>query len=256
MSSRFPQTNLTHECLLRIRSYIAEHELRPGDRLPSLQMWSKELGVSMVVVREAFTTLRGLGLVEIHQGRGVFFRGLEDTNLIDILGFTHSLDGFTQQEIIEARAMLELTTLELCIARATPADIEELESLLPRIGCADPRDSGEHSVHKLFHQTMLRIAGNRFLEGIGMPLLNTYWILGNSGALRPVGLTAQEMQEDHSLYVQAMREHDSSHSRELVDHHLLHLCSEHHIFPFAAPSPGLSAALGGLEPVPARDYAP
>jgi len=201
----------------------------------------------MVVVREAFTTLRALGLVHIKQGSGVFLRGLEDTNFIDILAFTYSLDGFTQQEIIEARAMLELTTLELCIARATAQDVAELEKLLPGIAAADPKDSGDLSVHKLFHMMMLCISGNRLLQGIGMPLLNTYWILGNSGSLGASGpMTAQEMLADHTLYVRAIQDRDVTHTRELVDQHLLHLCSKYGIFPFAAPSKDLARILGNL----------
>jgi len=247
MSSRFPRTNLTHECLASIRSYIAERHLGPGDKLPPLQEWSKELGVSMAVVREAFTTLRALGLVSIHQGRGVFLRGLEDTNFIDSLAFTYSLDGFTQQEIIEARAMLELTTLELCIARATEKDIQDLEALLPNITLPAPKDNTELSAHKLFHKTMLRISGNRLMQGIGMPLLNTYWILGDNGVLGAKNtLTNQEMLGIHAVYVQAIKDRDSTHTREMVDHHLLCLCSKYGIFPFASPSDSVKRVLNNF----------
>lgn len=243
MISRLPRTNLTQECLKRIRSYISEHGLRAGDRLPTLQEWSTELGVSMVVVREAFTALRALGLVEIHQGRGIFLRGLQDTSFIDYLALSHNLEGFQQLEVIEARAMLELSTLELCIARATDSDIAELESIIPLFATANPQDGSYDAVHRLFHQTMLRITHNRLLMSVGMPLLNTYWILGNSGAFDIVYPTHQEMLTDHVLYVEAVRLRDRAHSRELVDHHLFNLCSRHGIFPFAEPSSELAQSV-------------
>ncbi len=248
MSSRVVHTNLTQECLKRIRSYIAEHELQAGDRLPTLQEWHEELGVSMVVVREAFTTLRALGLVEIHQGRGVFLRGLEDINFVDVLNFTHSLEGFSPQDVIESRAMLEFTALELCIARATDADIAELEAILPLMDDARSTNSSYLPAHRRFHQSMLRMTGNRFLEAVGMPLLNTYWLMGNTGALRSGLPSPDEMLRGHARYIQAIRERDSTHTRELVDQHLLHLCSKNGIFPYAAPSSAaasLSAAAKG-----------
>ena len=248
MSSRVVHTNLTQECLKRIRSYIAEHDLHAGDRLPTLQEWHEELGVSMVVVREAFTTLRALGLVEIHQGRGVFLRGLEDINFADILTFTHSLEGFSPQDVIESRAMLELTALELCIARASEADIAELEAILPLFDQARSSKASFLPAHKRFHQSMLRMTGNRFLEAVGMPLLNTYWLMGNAGALRSDLPSPDEMTLGHARYIEAIRERDSTHTRELVDQHLLYLCSRNGIFPYAAPSSALAgvlAAAGG-----------
>lgn len=64
--------SLTRQCVHIICSYIQSNGLGATSMLPSVQDWGKILGVSTVVVREAFRSLEALGLVEIHHGRGIF----------------------------------------------------------------------------------------------------------------------------------------------------------------------------------------
>ncbi len=55
-----------------IRTKIKSGELRPGDRLPSISQLQKQYGVSAQPVKSALLVLQTEGLVEGHQGRGVF----------------------------------------------------------------------------------------------------------------------------------------------------------------------------------------
>ncbi len=55
-----------------IRAKIKAGELKPGDRLPSISQLQKQYGVSAQPVKSALLVLQTEGLVEGHQGRGVF----------------------------------------------------------------------------------------------------------------------------------------------------------------------------------------
>jgi GntR family transcriptional regulator len=57
-----------------IRDRIKSGDLKPGDKLPSISELCAHYGVSTQVIRSAMLTLRAEGLVEGHQGRGVFVR--------------------------------------------------------------------------------------------------------------------------------------------------------------------------------------
>ena len=57
-----------------IRTQIKSGELRPGDKLPSISELCKQYDVSTQVIRSAMLMLRAEGLVEGHQGRGVYVR--------------------------------------------------------------------------------------------------------------------------------------------------------------------------------------
>jgi len=235
--SRPQRTSLTRQCLHSVQEYILANGLHAGDKLPSQQEWAEMLGVSVLVVREAFQALQALGLVEIQHGRGIFVRGPEEVDFLDFLAFGRPLSGFSLEEVIEARAMLELAVLESCIARATPEVIRELEEILEQIRKAPPPPGEDSRPHKLFHQAMLRASGDRILGILGMPLLNTFWVLGNTGRMY---LTEKELAADmvaiHEAYLEAIKNRDFSRTRELVDQQLLGLCSKYHVFPFADAS--------------------
>jgi GntR family transcriptional repressor for pyruvate dehydrogenase complex len=243
--------NLTRQCVTSIQRYIATNGLGSGDKLPTLQEWTEMLGVSIVVVREAFRSLEALGLVDIQHGRGIYIQGVEETDLLDLLAFTRSLDSFSLEEVIEGRAMLELVVLESCIARAGDAEIAELAGILAQMREDPPLPGTDSDLHKLFHQAMLKATGDRLLFNVGMPLLNTFWALGNNGSLQlPPEAMELDMVAAHADYLTAIQDRDLSRTRILVDRHLLGLCSRYQVFPYVelvhqadAPSPdqGVSA---------------
>jgi GntR family transcriptional repressor for pyruvate dehydrogenase complex len=234
-----PQRNdLTRQCITSIQHYIAVQHLQSGDKLPSLQQWADMLEVSVAVVREAFRALEALGLVDIQHGRGIFVCSLEEVDFVDFLAHQRSLDRFTLEEVIEARAMLELTVLEACIARATEENIEELEYLLQTFAQDPPPIGVDSPLHKQFHQAMLKASGDRLLFSIGMPLLNTFWALGNSGQIQfPDEIQQIDTLAIHTAYVDVIKRRDFSQTRALVDRHLFGLCSELHVFPYAGALP-------------------
>ncbi|MGC1214858.1 MAG: winged helix-turn-helix domain-containing protein [Micromonospora sp.] len=55
-----------------IRDKIASGEYAPGDKLPSLRELIAHYGVSAEPVRSALLILQAEGLVEGHQGKGVY----------------------------------------------------------------------------------------------------------------------------------------------------------------------------------------
>ena len=67
-----PRTPDYQRIATEIRDKINAGELRPGDRLPSISQLQKQYGVSAQPVKSALLVLQTEGLVEGHQGRGVF----------------------------------------------------------------------------------------------------------------------------------------------------------------------------------------
>jgi|BEDMetMinimDraft_2_1075160.scaffolds.fasta_scaffold09733_2 DNA-binding GntR family transcriptional regulator len=57
-----------------IRRYIAEHRLKPGDKLLTEAEFARMAGVSLVTVRRALAELASQGLVRREQGRGTFLQ--------------------------------------------------------------------------------------------------------------------------------------------------------------------------------------
>ncbi|WDP91918.1 MAG: PLP-dependent aminotransferase family protein [Desulfobacter sp.] len=56
----------------RIAKAISDNELSPGDKLPTVAAFSKEIGVTQATVRRALEDLKEKGLTESYVGRGTF----------------------------------------------------------------------------------------------------------------------------------------------------------------------------------------
>lgn len=64
------ETTLVHQLKRQITWLIANGTLKPGDRLPPVQVLGKQLGINLHTVRNAYQKLAAEGLVETRQGRG------------------------------------------------------------------------------------------------------------------------------------------------------------------------------------------
>ncbi len=60
----------------RLEQAIADKELKPGDKLPSVAALSKKAGVTQATIRRALEDLSKQGYTKCHVGRGTF---IEDT---------------------------------------------------------------------------------------------------------------------------------------------------------------------------------
>ncbi|MGW0435265.1 winged helix-turn-helix domain-containing protein [Micromonospora sp. NPDC003197] len=60
-----------------IRAKVTSGELKPGDKLPSMTQLRTQYNASNTAIRNAMLVLREAGLVEGHQGKGVYVRAPE-----------------------------------------------------------------------------------------------------------------------------------------------------------------------------------
>ena len=75
MKHKIPQRAFLYSDLVTaLRTRIARGTYAPGSRLPSLSELTKEFGVSAITVRRALRELTYEGLVQGHQGLGVFVK--------------------------------------------------------------------------------------------------------------------------------------------------------------------------------------
>lgn len=128
---------------------ILDGTFQPGVPL-RLQELARQLGTSMMPVREALRQLEGLGLVEIHTHRGAWVRAMTRTDLLDTY--------FT-------RINLEALALSEAAKRFTPADAERARHALEEQAAA--RASGDpirfRTAHEQFHFTLYQACGSEWL---------------------------------------------------------------------------------------------
>jgi DNA-binding transcriptional MocR family regulator len=69
-------TTLVETVALSIRQRIAQHELRPGMRLPSIRQMAEQQRVSKFTVVDAYDRLSAQGLIESRRGSGFYVKAL------------------------------------------------------------------------------------------------------------------------------------------------------------------------------------
>ena len=249
---RRPQRfSLTQQCAESMKQHIAGNTLKSGDRLPTEQEWVEMLGVSRLVVREALQTLAGIGLIDIQQGRGTFVRDTAQISVFDQLTFGLDLQQMSYTHVLEARAMLDLVVLELCMVRADDRALADLEELLQQMEESETAGEPVHALHRQFHHRMLRAAGNPLIERIGIMLMDTFWRMGESIpelvflSDKPVNEHRQQI-DSHRMLITGIRSRDITQSRLLIAKHLPFQPGVNYVFPImtddASKSEGHEAA--------------
>lgn len=175
--------SLHDEILNRLRDFIVEGHLRPGDRVPERQL-CESLGVSRTPLREALKVLAAEGLIELLPNRGARIREFTPADV---------------REFFEILAGLESTAGRLACERITEKEIEEIEALHYQMyGHYMRRELPEYfRLNQLIHEHIVAAAGNRALE--------TYYH-GLTARMRRLRYTANTIKRDR--WGQAMREHE------------------------------------------------
>jgi len=158
----------------RIKSYILEGKLRPGDPLPSEAQLAEQLCVSRPVVREALRALESLGIIISRRGEGRFVRDFNLDSIVRNLGYSMMYDAHDLLELMEVRERLEMSFIEDAIASLTDETvlglrriIEDVATHIGESGCTPLLMQAD----KAFHCRLYRDVNNAVL----LKLLEVFW---------------------------------------------------------------------------------
>jgi GntR family transcriptional repressor for pyruvate dehydrogenase complex len=201
----------------RIGTLIAEHQLAPGERLPSEREMSKMLGVSRPALREAVKILEAHGRLEVRHGQGVFIgSGRTDPVRAGLFGLEVSL-----AELYAMREVLEAPAAEWAASRATPEDVAMLAGALAAEEEArtDPIDFSRLGILDAdFHLRIVQLAKNRFLSRT-LGVLQEMLAAGMETTLTIPGRVGQA-RRDHRAIFEAISRNDPQAARAAVVAHI------------------------------------
>jgi NAD(P)-dependent dehydrogenase (short-subunit alcohol dehydrogenase family)/DNA-binding FadR family transcriptional regulator len=109
--------SLNEDVADRIRQFIIDRGLKPGDRLPTEQELATQLSVSRTSVREATRALAFIGLVESAPRRGMTVAPVDMQRLTRYLGFHFAISDYPPADLLEARIAIECGSLPMAMVR-------------------------------------------------------------------------------------------------------------------------------------------
>jgi GntR family transcriptional repressor for pyruvate dehydrogenase complex len=121
------KSRLYEQVLERLREYVAEADLRAGDRLPAERDLATRLGVSRASVKQAIVVLEVQGLVDARHGGGTYLvRDTLDVEPVELLVERRK----RLPDVLEAREALETKLAELAAERRTADELETIRQAL------------------------------------------------------------------------------------------------------------------------------
>jgi GntR family transcriptional repressor for pyruvate dehydrogenase complex len=124
------QKRVYEEILEQIRELVTEGTLKSGDRLISERDMAERLQVSRASVREAFSALDMLGILESRPGEGTFIRSVPRDTALKPLALVVMLYNERKLDIMEVRMILEVESAALAAQRATAEDLVKIRGCL------------------------------------------------------------------------------------------------------------------------------
>lgn len=144
----------------RLKSYILDADLKPGDRLPTETDLAKRFGVSRLSLREATKSLEFLGILTARPGRGLSVGRVDMDRVTEYLGFHPALQGLPSRVLIETRVVLESGVMEHVARRMAegPSLYDDLDAINGRLARASDLAEGVE-LDRLFHQRLIAASG-------------------------------------------------------------------------------------------------
>lgn len=143
---------LYHDVAERLRAQIFAHTLAPGSWLDE-QSLAVEFGISRTPMREAIKVLASEGLVTMRPRRGAYVTEVERQDIEQIFAVIAELEGFAVKEVA---------------IKATEAQLNQLDNLHLKLekAAADRDVERFFEINVRFHELIMEIAGNRWMNGV------------------------------------------------------------------------------------------
>lgn len=168
-------STLTRKTIEKILDYIKDNKMKRGDKLPTEIEFLEILGISRIILREAFSYLKGLGLIESRRGSGFKIADFDFANAMEqALSHISVIGAEDIDELLELRQHLEIGTVYEAVRNTTDIDLEQIRKALKkleRVSRKKPLDFSEYQLAELeFHQAIMSPAKCRTLNIVNMAI--------------------------------------------------------------------------------------
>jgi GntR family transcriptional repressor for pyruvate dehydrogenase complex len=160
------RTGITELVVQRIKELLETGELKAGSRLPPERELADMLSISRPSLRTALKALSVMGIIRAKPGAGTYIADSLPEVFTAPMRFMTLIHNTSDEELFEARLIIEAGLAELAAERATVADLKtlvnEFNTMRTYIG-----DAEKFLIHDVrFHQAIARAAGNKVMSGV------------------------------------------------------------------------------------------
>jgi Transcriptional regulators len=203
---------------------IKDGRLKVGDKLPPERTLAEMFNVSRASIREAFSAMEIIGLIEVRPGDGSFITDLNIAPFINTIAPLIVRNESMENELLEFRKMLELEAVKLAASKGSREEIKPLKEVLGLMKTAieqqDTNMGAEADIR--FHKCLFAISDNYILtksaECIGYMLESS--ISFNRARILKDSANFKVLYEQHKQIHDAIEQGDDKAAVEIMNRHL------------------------------------
>jgi GntR family transcriptional regulator, transcriptional repressor for pyruvate dehydrogenase complex len=145
-----------------IYEMIRTGELKPRQKLDSVQQLAENFQVGRSAIREALTSLRAMGLVEMRQGEGTFIQEFETDQITFPLSTAILMNKKDVVNLLEVRKIIEVGAAKAAARKRSDLQLAAIEKALEEMRTAENEEIGEEADVN-FHLALAEAAQNPLL---------------------------------------------------------------------------------------------
>lgn len=151
------------QVIAQIKELIYSGKLRKGDRLPSERELTEKLQVSRASIREAFSALEMIGLIESKPRGGTYIKSRSEKSMLEPLSLMFIMDENFEEDFFELRRILEVAGARLAASKRNEDDICELRMHVERMADTAVSDDCSIQADKDFHYSIAKASKNNLI---------------------------------------------------------------------------------------------
>jgi GntR family transcriptional regulator, transcriptional repressor for pyruvate dehydrogenase complex len=154
---------LYEEVAEAIYELIRTGELKPGEKLDSVQQLAENFQVGRSAIREALTSLRAMGLVELRQGEGTFVSEFDTDQITFPLSTAILMNKKDIIHLLEVRKIIEIGSVIAASRKRTEQQLNVLWDALKEMESASGNEELGEDADLKFHLALADAAQNPLL---------------------------------------------------------------------------------------------
>ncbi|UOQ46544.1 FadR family transcriptional regulator [Halobacillus salinarum] len=200
-------------------------QIKPGDKLESVEKLSERFDVGRSAIREALSALRAMGVLEMRQGEGTFVKTYDPSRFSLPISVAFLMKRENIKELLEVRKILEVGAVHSAALNRTEEDIVKMKAALKAMKAA--KGSGElgEKADLDFHLAVAKAAQNHMLYNLMNSVSEI--MIETMRETRKLWMMSEErtftLYEEHRLIFEAVKGNEASEAQKLMHEHLRHV---------------------------------
>jgi GntR family transcriptional repressor for pyruvate dehydrogenase complex len=206
-----------------IYEMIRSGQIKPGDKLDSVQQLAENFQVGRSAIREALTSLRALGLVDMKHGEGTYVKEFETDQITFPLSTAILMNKDDIAHLLEVRKIIEIGSAAAAANKRTSQHLASMERALEEMKGAHGDEELGEKADLQFHLALAEASQNPLLMnlmnqvsglmGETMKETRRVWLFSKQTSL-------ERLYDEHLAIYEAVKDQDEERARNFMLVHL------------------------------------